>query len=148
VGSLSNVTGGLLRALTATGLAAYCWFASGLRPFTAPMDAAIAIPVVLMALLVGIGWLHSRTGPSRPLPDVAVTWRTAGPWLGLVGALTVWELSSWLSTPRHDHPTLSSMAQTVVGTHPGRAILMAAWLVLGWVLFLRSRRGGQAVTSR
>jgi hypothetical protein len=123
------VAGGL-----AAGIAAYCWLAAGLRPFTAPIDAAVALPSALVAALA---WRSSVSGPSVAVGQVAPTWRQAAPWAALVGLLAALELAAYLSSPRRDHPTLSSVADTVMGTHLGRAALFAGWLGLGWVMFSR-----------
>jgi len=121
---------------------AYAWVAAGLRPFTLPMDTAVAVPVIVV---LGISW--RRPGPAggtragaeaSPLPR-----RGLAVWIGLVGLLATWQLIAFMSSPRHDHPTLSSIAGAVMGTHPGRAAMFAVWLEIGWVLFLR----GPAVRS-
>ena len=52
---------------------------------------------------------------------------------------TAWELLALFSSPRDDHPTLSSMSDDVMSTHPGRALTFALWLLVGWLLFVRPR---------
>ena len=66
-------------------------------------------------------------------------------WIGLVALLGGWELVAYLSSPRHDHPTLSSIADQVMSSHAGRAAMFALWLALGWSLFVR--RAPAAVTA-
>lgn len=113
---------------SAAAALAYCWFAAALRPFTAPMDAAIALPTALMAVPAAL----DRSGPGRrrltPL-------RQAWPWVVLTVGLVAVELMAYLSSPRDRHPTLSSMADALMATHAGRAAAMAAWLALGFGLF-------------
>jgi hypothetical protein len=58
-------------------------------------------------------------------------------WFGLLVLATTWELSALFSSPRDDHPTLSSIGDDVMRTHPGRAVTFALWLVVGWLLFVR-----------
>lgn len=120
------------RVVIAAGVAAtsaYCWVAAGLRPFTAPMEAAVGAAIGLMAVVAVVG---------RRRPPVAAQ---AGPgslgWAVLAAVLAAWELRSYVSSPRRDNPTLSSLAGTLLDSHPGRAALIGAWLVLGWALFLR-----------
>lgn len=119
-------------AVILVAMAAYCWAAAGLRPFTAPMEAGIGAAIGLMAVLAV---LHRRRPPATG---------QAGPgslgWAVLAAVLAGWELRSYVSSPRRDNPTLSSMAGTLLNSHPGRAALIGAWLVLGWALFLRRPR--------
>jgi hypothetical protein len=122
--------------LIATGLA-YSWFAGGFRPFTWPMNIAVIIPVLVTAALAWIRFRIGRIG--RFVRIRAAAPRHAGPavWIGLFSLLITWELIAYFSSPRHDHPTLSSITDSAMSTHPGRAAVFALWLVLGWLLFLR-----------
>ena len=61
----------------------------------------------------------------------------AAPWAVLFGLLTAFEVAEYFSSPRRDHPTLSSIADSLMNTHPGRAAAFALWLLLGWALLLR-----------
>ena len=115
---------------------AYVWAASGLRPFSRPMDAAVAAPI---ALILGLWWRRRRrehdrltARPSLRSPDAAV-------WAGLLLLLCAWELLAYSASPRHDHPTLSSMSDDLMSTHPGRAVTFALWFGVGWLLFVRRR---------
>jgi hypothetical protein len=107
----------------------YCWFAAGLRPFTIPIEVAVAGPSVVMAVLA---WRGRPRGV-----DLAATppERTMAPWVAVFVVLTVWEVANYFLSPRRDHPTLSSIADSLMGTHAGRAGLFAVWLLLGWALF-------------
>jgi hypothetical protein len=55
----------------------------------------------------------------------------------LAAALGGWELASFLHHPRPAHPTLSSLANDVLGHHPARAAAMVAWLAIGTALARR-----------
>ncbi len=55
--------------------------------------------------------------------------------MGLLALLAALETAEYLSSPRRLHPTLSSMANALMDTHPGRAAVFAAWLLVGWALF-------------
>ena len=130
---------GLRRALAAgaaAGGAGYCWLAAGLRPFTAPMDAAVAAPVAVTALLA---WRRHRRLPA----PATLTWAEAAPWIGLTAMVAVVEMVGYLSSPRSEHPTLSSMADAAMGSHLGRATGIALWLGVGWILF-----AGRGATPR
>ncbi len=120
--------------LVAAVIGAYCWLATDLRPFTIPIDVAVAVPSVLVAALV---WGRPASTASTTADRKATRWGGAAPWAVLFGLLVVFELAAYVSSPRRDHPTLSSMADALMNTHPGRAAVFALWLLLGWALFLR-----------
>jgi hypothetical protein len=112
----------------------YSWVASGLRAFTHPMAVAVSIPLVL----AGIALIRS----SRRLDAAAATGdaaprRGTSVWVTLIVLLLAWELISFRLSPRADHPTLSSIADTAMSTHPGRFIMFVAWLASGYWLFKR-----------
>ena len=105
----------------------YAWIASGLRPFTHPEAVAVAIPLVVG----GLAMLRvPRTGDDA-------THRGTWVWAVLFGVLLTWELISYRLSPRVDHPTLSSIADWAMSTHPGRFVMFAAWLAIGYWLFRR-----------
>jgi hypothetical protein len=120
--------------VVAAVIGAYCWFATDLRPFTIPIDAAVAVPALIVATLV---WRPQRPGTSMAEERNAAKRRDAAPWAVLFGLLTAFEVAAYFSSPRRDHPTLSSIADSLMNTHPGRAAEFALWLLLGWALFLR-----------
>ena len=65
---------------------------------------------------------------------------SAAIWLVLVVATVAWELAAYFSSPRSAHPTLSVIADNVMSVQPGRALVFALWLALGWILV----RGSEA----
>jgi uncharacterized membrane protein YfcA len=111
----------------------YSWIASGLRAFTHPEAVAVSIPLII----AGIALLRSRRRLDAEKADDTVTRRGTWVWVTLFGVLLVWELISYRLSPRVDHPTLSSIADAVMSTHPGRFVMFAAWLVAGYWLFRR-----------
>jgi hypothetical protein len=120
--------------LAAAVIAAYCWFAADLRPFTIPIDVAVAVPAVVVAALT---WRRPGSRSSMPADTKATSGGNAVPWAVLFGLLAAFEVTAYVSSPRRDHPTLSSMADALMNTHPGRAAVFALWLLLGWALLLR-----------
>jgi hypothetical protein len=106
---------------------AYSWIASGLRPFTHPEEIAVAIPLAV----AGIAVLRVRVDAGDA--PRGGTWD----WGALFAALVGWELVSYRLSPRVDHPTLSSIADWAMSTHPGRFGMFAAWLAVGYWLFRR-----------
>jgi len=110
----------------------YAWFASALRPFTHPQAVAVAIPIAI----TGIAVLRRRT---RRTSDAVETGTRRGIWVwrALLGAFLAWELVSYRLSPRVDHPTISSIADAAMSTHPGRFAMFVAWLAIGYWLFTR-----------
>ena len=115
---------GTVAALLAVS-AAYAWWATSLRPFTAPCLWATAAAGAA-AGAAGLRW------PTRtPAPRRARSRAGAGVWAVLFVTLAGWELASFLQHPRGAHPTLSSMANEVLAHHPVRAVAMVVWLAIG-----------------
>ena len=112
----------------------YAWVASGLRAFTHPVAVAVAIPLVVS----GVALLRSqrRIGAEGAAVE-AVPRRGTWVWAALFAILVGWELISFRLSPRVDHPTLSSMADWAMSTHPGRFAVFVAWLAAGYWLFRR-----------
>jgi hypothetical protein len=127
-----------LPAATVAGALVYSWFAAALHPFTWPENVAVAIPVLLVLVALVRSWGRPKDGP-EPDHEHARARRMAGAvWVGLVTVLVAWELTAYFSSPRADHPTLSTVADDIMSSHPGRAAMFALWLALGWLLFVRS----------
>jgi hypothetical protein len=124
----------MVDVLAAVVIGAYCWFATDLRPFTVPIEAAVAVPSLIVAALA---WRRQGSRTSMESDRNTAKWRDAAPWAVLFGLLTAFEVAAYFSSPRRDHPTLSSIADSLMNTHPGRAAEFALWLLLGWALFLR-----------
>jgi hypothetical protein len=112
----------------------YSWLATGLRPFTIPIDVAVGVPTVL---LFGLSWHRSRLGHVQPDQRPRPPRSSVIVWAALVGTLAVWELAAYKASPRHDHPTLSSIADDITSGHPARAVVFALWLGVGLHLFAR-----------
>jgi hypothetical protein len=122
-------------AVAALGLV-YSWVVAYWRPFTLPMYAATAVPIVVA---LGVVWRQ----PAAPQPVGQEARR--GVWAILFVVLIGWELLAYFLSPRHDHPTLSTIADNVMSSHPGRAAAFALWLAFGSLLFVRSRVSQAAV---
>jgi hypothetical protein len=108
----------------------WAWFASGVRTFTRPAEALTFVPV--LAVLVLTVWPKAVPSGVRAAPRP--TWRNLAPWVAVVVALVGWELIELFSQPRDAHPTLSSITNTLLSTHPSRFLGYLAWLLLGWLL--------------
>ena len=117
--------------IAVAALVAYSWVASGVRTFTGGAEIVVGVPI-LVAFAIGVSWRRTThltdDGPTHP----AV-------WVVLVLALVAWELFELFSSPRHDHPTISSIGDRILDPRPVRAAVFAAWLVVGWLLARRRR---------
>ncbi len=112
--------------LAFVGLVACGWWASGLEPFSTPATVAV-LAAGLVAMVVG-----RATGGDASPGDTTV--RAAAPWIVLGSALAAWQLAAYVQHPRSDHPTLSSLTNTVLDPRPVRALALAAWLLIaGWL---------------
>jgi glucose-6-phosphate dehydrogenase assembly protein OpcA len=100
-------------------LLVYGWWATSRPPFAATTTVAV----------VGAGVVSMAVGARdrRPaLPPLSV--RDVALWSVLLGALAAWQLAAYLQQPRSQHPTLSSLANTMLDTHPARTLAFVAWL--------------------
>jgi hypothetical protein len=114
------------------------------RPFTWPADALTALGLAGVAAIVGVQLLGNPPAllARRAAPgDEAVAshpgvsrWAT---WAVAIALVVAWELFCYLSAPRALHPTLSSLLDTVTGSHAGRGVAFATWLLLGTYLVTR-----------
>ena len=126
---------------------AYALLASFTRPFTLPADIVTAVPLVAGA--VAVGWRIRQTArvgtPEAVGAGAASTnlGKTAWPaewgrrwiaWVIVSVAAGCWELYCYVSSPRSAHPTFSSLLDTVDATRPGKIVVFALWLALGWFL--------------
>jgi hypothetical protein len=118
------------RVVVVVAALAYSWVASGLRPFTHPQAVAVSIPLVA----AGIALLRSRPRAADPEEAQRRGWWV---WVALFAALMAWEIVQFFAKPRSEHPTLSSIADAVMSTHPGRFAMFAIWLAVGYWLFRR-----------
>jgi hypothetical protein len=114
----------------------YSWVVAGLRPFTDPENVLVAIPIVAVVILA------ARRSPSSPIErigrlDSTSVQRGAVVWVALFLAFAAWEFIALFSSPREDHPTLSSIADRIMSTHAGRTVVVVAWLVIGAALAFR-----------
>jgi hypothetical protein len=100
--------------------AAYAWWATSLRPFTDP--ALVVVPAGgVAAMVLGFVLLRPRTAAPAPARGLAV-------WVGLVTGLAAWQLATFLQHPRDDHPTISSLTNTLFENRPVRALALLLWL--------------------
>jgi hypothetical protein len=123
-----------LAVVAASGL--YAGFVGSFSRYSWPATMAV---VAVGCLVVAIGW----QGPLRHRAALTGTARRRS-WLW--GVIVVgggsWELSSLLQQPHlttdsYAHPTISALTDPLLAGHPGRSLVLAAWLLVGSVLVSR-----------
>jgi hypothetical protein len=115
-------------ALGIGALFAYGWWATGLQPFSAAASLATVGPGIA-AVVIGTA-VRRPTVPAAALSGAVV-------WAVLVGALVAWQMFAYLQHPRSEHPTLSSLANSVLDTQPARAVAFTLWLIAAALLARR-----------
>lgn len=122
----------------AVALLAYCFAIGETKPFTVAADAATAVPLGLLLVLLVLQRARRRAVPqalARRAPPRAVP--NAVAWLAVAIGAVAWELANLFSAPRSAHPTISSLLDKAEASTPGRALLCLAWLLFGWWLATR-----------
>jgi thiol:disulfide interchange protein len=93
------------------------WWIVGLPPFS--LAASVAVLSAGAAAAV-VGSRFRRKSPASAGSIV--------PWVVLVAMAGAWELAAYLQHPRTEHPTLSSLVNAVLDSHPARAAAFVVWL--------------------
>ena len=112
------------------GLAAWAALSD---PFTAAADAVTALGIAVIGLEAAFRRRPVPAGPA-PAAEPPLRW---WPWLVLAVALVAWELLSFFLGPRVQHPTLSSLYDSVTTWRAAKGVLFAGWLSLGAALARR-----------
>jgi len=126
----------LVLATLLIGAAAYAGVMGSFIRYSWPATAGI---IVLGTVVVLIGWhgpLRRRQARGRLSAAGTLAWVVVLVFGGL------WELAALLlqpsiTTDSYAHPTISTLTDPVLATSPGRSLVLAAWLALGWYLVER-----------
>ncbi len=104
------------------------------RPFSWTADASSAVLILAVTCLVWarLGRRYEPRGGDGAPGHGKVSWPTWATWCTLAAALAAVELSALFSSPRHDHPTLSSLASPLSTTTPGRLVAFTLLAAAGW----------------
>jgi hypothetical protein len=102
---------------------------------------------ITAAVLFGAGrqavtsraWVRGPFALSRHLDEDPAQSLAATVWTVLLVAVIGWDLNSFVHQS-HALPTLSSIFGHLTSTHAGRAIVFAAWLLLGAAIAVGWRR--------
>ncbi len=108
------------RAAAFLAVLVYGWWVVSLPSFSALATGAV--------LVAGLGGVIAGSARRRPNPRQAPI-SAAAPWLILAVAASAWELQAYLRQPRYEHPTLSSLANALLDSHPARAAAFVLWLL-------------------
>ncbi len=114
------------RRAVAAAVVGYASLAAVCRPLTAAALVAVLVAGIPLC------WVGVRRRPRRAQ---TVDRRTAAVWLG-VGALAgAAELALWLGPDDLAYPTLSTLADPVLSTYPGRVLGYLLWAGAGaWLV--------------
>jgi hypothetical protein len=116
--------------------AAYAVLVGSFQRYSWPATVAVCLPAaggVIVAWWVSAG---SETEPERLSRPGIAAWALV--WIGV----STWEVTALylqpsLTTDSPAHPTLSYLADPVLASFPGRAVVLFAWLAFGWYLARR-----------
>ena len=122
--------GRALHLAVVVGVGAYAWWAVRLAAFSAQATAAVVLAGVA-AMAVG----QRQRRPMRAPAEGDVS--RIAPWAGLAAVAGAWQLAAYLQHPRADHPTVSSLANELLDSHPARAAAFLVWIVAAWWLARR-----------
>ncbi len=108
-----------LRVAGALVVLAHAWWVVSLPAFSAAATLAV-VASGLAALAFGAA--GRRVERREVIGGI-------GAWGAVVVAAGAWQLAAYLQGPRADHPTLSSLTNALLDTHPARAGAFVLWLV-------------------
>jgi hypothetical protein len=132
-------------------IAAYAWFATGVKPFHVLAYVVVGIPIFVVVGLYAVEGTFAE-GPasaSRYYRERAasVLLSRSTPWLVvLLGAVVLEAVGLLLGGRSSRVPTLSTMVDHLLRTHGLRCALYLLWLAVGLAPLrrLHQRRGGAA----
>jgi hypothetical protein len=110
------------------------------RPFTIAADVEVAAGIASLVAVAAWQRLHPtvpRPIARRPAAPAEVAQARWGFWIAALLLVGGWELFCYADAPRHAHPTLSSLVDTLT-VHPvGRGVAFLGWLTFGWYAVTR-----------
>jgi hypothetical protein len=127
-------------AALAVVVAGYAWLGGGFRSFTWQATAATAAGAAAIVIFAWRCRSHRFVVPANRMGLLI--------WSAWLAAVIGWESWAFAGQPRAQHPTLSSIADALTDTRPGRAAALLAWIVLGWWLARLRPAPGEAVSPR
>lgn len=55
--------------------------------------------------------------------------RRSWAWLVVLAVGGLWQLAAYLQQPRHEHPTISSLVNALLGSQPARVAAFVLWIL-------------------
>jgi hypothetical protein len=116
--------------------AAYAWFATSARPFTAHAYVVVAVPSLAALVIYASlgGFLPKRTEITDyyRMRSVRASWRGVAPWLAIALLAIALESAGLALGGRSPHvPTLSTTVDHLLVAHWERFVLFLLWLAVG-----------------
>jgi hypothetical protein len=130
----SRDTTRLRKGVAVVAVLAYGWWFTDRQPFTGGADLALLVPIVALIGIAQTRRLRRRGRASTPTTRAPWFRLAVAVWSAIAAAVLAWELLALRSSPRSQHPTISSLVETIEQHHVGRLVLFLAWLWLGWTL--------------
>jgi hypothetical protein len=114
---------------------AYGWWNTDLEPFSDAAFRALLVPVVLLIVVASVYRARHASDAREAATRAEPRFRAAAVvWGAIVTAVVAWELIALRSSPRSEHPTISSLVEGLAHHHVARLALFALWISLGWTL--------------
>jgi hypothetical protein len=114
--------------------AAYAWLLATTDPFTVEANVVIVVGLAAGALALTVRLARGRPLPAAAGRSVENPQRSTIPWLALVAVVLACELYCFFGGPRPAHPTLSTLYDLAARWPAVKALVVLAWLALGWEL--------------
>lgn len=119
----------------AVAAVAYAVLLATTRPFTVAADVVTALGLAAGAAALGVRLASERrVAASAEGTLEGSPGGTAIPWLVLLTVAVGWELYCFFGGPRPAHPTLSTIYDLVARWPAAKAVVVLAWVALGWEL--------------
>lgn len=99
----------------------FAWWATSLPPFSLMASAVVVVSG-------GAVMVAGTRSPRRQEPP-AIPLRAVRPWLAVASAAAAWQVAAYLQHPRDEHPTISSLLNSLLDSHPAQAAGFVLWLV-------------------
>lgn len=119
------------RVAAAAAAVAYAVLLAMTKPFTVAADVVTAVGLAAGAAALGVRLASEGRGEGGLEGSPG---GTATPWLVLLTVAVGWELYCFFGGPRPAHPTLSTIYDLVARWPAAKAVVVLAWLALGWEL--------------
>jgi hypothetical protein len=118
----------------------YASLASSTRPFTGGAGVVTAVPLAVAVAVMALRMRSARSSvppvpPAEEHGDRRVGWTMA--WAAMAAVILGWELACYAAAPRWDHPTLSSLLDTLDSHRAGKTVAFVLWLAVGAYLVLQ-----------